>query len=87
MFVRCFVLFCSVPSFLTPASLLPPPALSSPFQQIIAKIGVHLTAAESQFIFKYLSSAPSSDGTFAAVKDLEAAILRYKPQKGKFIAD
>jgi hypothetical protein len=51
-------------------------------KQIVTKIGVQLSVAESQFIFKYLSSL--TDGEYASLEDLEASIVQHKPAKGGY---
>jgi len=51
-------------------------------KQIITKIGVHLSVAESNFIYKYLSGV--SGGDYILVADLEAAIVQHKPKKGGY---
>ncbi|GMH75119.1 hypothetical protein TL16_g06657 [Triparma laevis f. inornata] len=54
---------------------------------IITKIGCHISVAESMFVFRYLNGLGTAGDNDASILDLEAALLKYKPPKGKLIAD
>lgn len=51
-------------------------------KQIITKIGVHLSVAESNFLYRYLAGISGQD--YILVDDLEAAIVQHKPKKGEY---
>ncbi|GMH83780.1 hypothetical protein TrST_g4913 [Triparma strigata] len=54
---------------------------------IITKIGCHISVAESMFVFRYLNSLGTAGPSDASILDFEAALLKYKPPKGKLIAN